>query len=385
MAKDPIKKDKNGKYYFRVHLGFDSAGKRVQKYRSGFNTKKEARNKYYELLLQKDDFLKDEIDTISFKEYIDSIFIPWYKNQVKSQTYENRMSIINAHFNYFNRMSIKEIKPIHVQKWQLKLSEKYKPSYVRGVQGLFSLAIDRAIVLNLIKTNPSKTIGNVKKQKTKLQFWTKEEFENVLSVIDKKDFYQHFQYVSIWLLFMTGIRIGEAMALSWDDLDFNTGILNIDKTMIYKNRNNYRYSDPKTKASKRQIVLDDDTLKLLQEWKDIQFTVIRTDKFILSYNGFPTQKHNLGRAIDRYSKQAKIHSIRTHDLRHSHASLLIELGENALIIRDRLGHEDIETTLGTYGHLYPNTNYEVASKLNGIINTNLNRNQFTSETPSNVQ
>ncbi len=87
----------------------------------------------------------------------------------------------------------------------------------------------------------------------------------------------------------------------------------------------------------------------------------------MSYNGIPTQKHTISYAIDRYAKKAGVHRIRIHGLRHSHASLLISMGENPLIIKDRLGHEDIETTLGTYGHLYPNSNFEVANKLNGII------------------
>src|SRR5699024_12607051 len=80
-----------------------------------------------------------------------------------------------------------------------------------------------------------------------------------------------------------------------------------------------------------------------------------------------SQKHTLSHAITRYSKTAGVHRIRLHALRHSHASLLISMGENPLIIKDRLGHEDIETTLGTYGHLYPNSNFEVAHKLGGIL------------------
>ena len=72
-------------------------------------------------------------------------------------------------------------------------------------------------------------------------------------------------------------------------------------------------------------------------------------------------------ALKLLAKKAGVHRIRIHALRHSHASLLISMGENPLIIKDRLGHEDIETTLGTYGHLYPNSNFEVANKLNGAI------------------
>lgn len=385
MAKDTIKKAKNGTYYFRVHLGFDSKGKRIQKYRSGFKTKKQARECYYELQLQKSEFLKEETEDIDFSNYINSIFLPWYKTQVKRQTYENRIAIIKKHFIYFDKYTVGKIEPIHVQKWQLKMSETLKSSYVRAVQGLFSLAMDRAVVLGLTEQNPSKVIGNVKKQKTKIRFWTKEEFEQVISVINRDDYYQHFSYVSIWLLFMTGLRIGEATALYWNNLDFDTGVLTVNKSLIYKSQKDYRFGETKTKASNRLIVLDNDTLNLLREWKNVQYGINNLQPFILSYNGYPTQKNTLSHAIKRYSKQVGIHLIRIHDLRHSHASLLIALGENPLVIRDRLGHEEIETTLGTYGHLYPNTNYEVASKLDGIITvrdksdkTPLTRNQFTS-------
>lgn len=265
-------------------------------------------------------------------------------------------------------MGIDTIEPIHVQKWQLSLMKNLKPSYVRSIQGLFSLAMDRAVVLGLAELNPSKVIGNVKKQKVTIEFWTLDELKKVLSVVNTKEFYEYFHYISILLLFMTGMRIGEATALSWKDIDFETGILSITKNLIYKSQNDYRYGDTKTKASNRHIVLDSDTIELLKKWKSAQTRIIPTTNFILSYNGYPTQKHTLSHAIKRYAKLAGVHSIRTHDLRHSHASLLIQLGENPLIIRDRLGHEEIETTLGTYGHLYPNTNYEVASKLNGLIN-----------------
>ena len=80
--------------------------------------------------------------------------------------------------------------------------------------------------------------------------------------------------------------------------------------------------------------------------------------------GFPTSKHTLPRALEKLAGLADVHRIKIHALRHSHASLLISMGENPLLIKERLGHEKIQTTLGTYGHLYPNTNVEVAKKIN---------------------
>ncbi|WP_142971117.1 site-specific integrase [Enterococcus faecium] len=384
MTKDPIKRAKNGTYYFRANLGYDANDKKIQKYRSGFRTKKEAKEEYYKLLLMKPDEFVEAENKMSFKQFVEELFLPWYRTKVKTRTYENRLKTILKHFPYFYKLAVSDIEPIHVQKWQLKLSKTLKPSYVRSVQGLFSVAMDRAVVLGLTTTNPSKIVGNVKKQKQVVDFWTKEEFEKVIALFYKGDFYQHFLFMSLWLLFMTGMRIGEATAIQWDDIDFETGMLSIDKTLYYKSQKEYYFTSPKTRASVRHIVLDKTTLQFLKEWRNVQQKVVKTS-FVMSYNGIPTQKYTIAHAIDRYSKKAGVHRIRIHGLRHSHASLLISMGENPLIIKDRLGHEDVQTTLGTYGHLYPNSNFQVADKLNGVIDfepteENLDhspRNQFT--------
>lgn len=388
MATDVIKKAKNGTYYFRANIGHDVNGKKIQKYCSGFKTIKEAKAEYSKLILTSpEEFIIEEEKKkpTSFKSFIDDIFIDWYKSQVKLRTFESRLPAIRKHFKYFDKFAVNEIEPIHVQKWQLKLAKEYTPSYVRSIHGLFSIAMDRAIVLGLAETNAGRVVGNVKKRKVKIEFWTKKEFEQVLSVIYKDDYYQHFIFMSFWLLFMTGMRIGEATALQWEDINFDTGVIRITKTLYYKNINDYQFVEPKTRASIRDIVLDSDTLALLKEWQERQQDILDTG-FIMSYNGFPTQKSCMSHAITRFSKLAGVHRIKTHALRHSHASLLISMGENPLIIKDRLGHEDIETTLGTYGHLYPNSNFEVASKLKGIIAQNTaqenvdihaSKNQFT--------
>ncbi len=183
--------------------------------------------------------------------------------QVKIRTYENRVNSIRKYFSYFYKLPVNKIEPIHVQKWQSKLFKTLSASYIRNVQGIFSIAMDRAVVLEMAKQNPSKIVGNVKKQKSQIDCWTIDEFEKVLSCIYREDYYQNFLYVSLWFLFMTGMRIGEATAIQWEDIDFDTGVLKIDKTLYYKNLNHYEFVEPKTKASNRFIVLDADTLNLL--------------------------------------------------------------------------------------------------------------------------
>lgn len=286
---------------------------------------------------------------------------------MKESTYINRRVTIQKHFKYFYKMATDEIEPINVQNWQLKMAKEFSPNYIRIVQGMLSIAFDRAIVLGLAKKNPSRMIGNIKSKKTKVDFWTLEEFQKVISLLYKGDYYEHYLFMSFWLLFMTGMRIGEASALQWSDIDFQTGMLSITKTLYYKTMNDYKFVEPKTQASIRTLYIDSDTINELKAWKEVQQKVLPKCKLVLSYNGTPTSKTTLPRALEKLAKLAGVHRVKIHALRHSHASLLISMGENPLLIKERLGHEKIQTTLGTYGHLYPNTNLEVANKLTGIL------------------
>ena len=368
MAKDPIKKADNGTYYFRANLGYHPiTGKQIQKYRSGFATKKEAREEYSRLILSSVKELDEKKKTVSFQTFIEDTYLLWYKTQVKESTYLNRYSTIQKHFAYFYKMATDEIEPIHVQSWQLELAKQFSPNYIHVVQGLLSLAFDRAIVLGIAKKNPSRIIGNIKSKKTQVDFWTLEEFQKVISLLYKGDYYEHYLFISFWVLFMTGMRIGEAAALLWSDIDFDTGLLSITKTMYYKSMDDFKPVEPKTQASVRTIYVDADTIRELKAWQEVQKKVLKNCDYVLSYNGIPTSKHTLPRALEKLAELAGVHRIKIHALRHSHASLLISMGENPLLIKERLGHEKIQTTLGTYGHLYPNTNLEVANKLTGVL------------------
>lgn len=384
--KSQIKQANDGTFFFRLTVGsHPKTGKQVQKYQSGFKTRKEAESAYAALLVQKGSLESVEPrQKIPFKSYIEDIFLPWYKTQVKLQTYESRLNMVQNHFPYFYGKSLDKIKPLHIQRWQTQLCEQYKNSFVRMVQGSLYKAFKKAQLLGLIQENPAEHIGNVKKEKAKIDFWTKDEFEQVIATINTDEYYQYFIYASLTFLFMTGMRIGEATALNWNDIDFELGTVQINKNLIYKNRENYYLSDPKTSASNRTIALDQHTLAVLKQWQSLQSQATHTD-FVLSYNQFPTTKGTIAKSISRYAKMANIHRITVHALRHSHASLLISMNVSPNLIKERLGHEDIKTTLGTYGHLYPNSDFEVAKQLNGILNIKfslqnqpvLTKNQFT--------
>ena len=138
MANDQIKKADNGTYYFRANLGFDhSTGKRIQKYRSGFKTKKEAKEEYAKLVLQfASQSLPTEQKRISFGTFIEDTYLPWYQTQVKESTFENRAGTVRKHFSCFYEKFTDAIEPIDIQNWRLALIRAgYSPNYVRVTQG----------------------------------------------------------------------------------------------------------------------------------------------------------------------------------------------------------------------------------------------------------
>ncbi|EKL7631927.1 site-specific integrase, partial [Enterococcus faecalis] len=164
----------------------------------------------------------------------------------------------------------------------------------------------------------------------------------------------------------------------WKDVNLDRRYLTVKKSLYYKNAQTYELVSPKTRASIRTIYLDEDTVHYLRDWKKRQDDVGGIE-FVLSYNSVPTQKHTVRHVIKRHAKLAEVHDIRIHALRHSHASLLISMGTNALLIKERLGHEDVQTTLGTYGHLYPSSSTEIANELKGIVNVEFTNQNMASE------
>ncbi len=189
----------------------------------------------------------------------------------------------------------------------------------------------------------------------KMKFWTKEEFDTFITCVDKPIYNFIFN-----LLFYTGIRCGELLALTGNDFDIANKTLSINKTFYVVNRKKVT-APPKTSKGERVISLPNFIIDLFNEYIPLIYD------YSLDKRLFPITASTVRYQLCRYCKKANIKQIRIHDLRHSHASLLINLGFQPLIISERLGHEDIQTTFNIYGHLYPNSQSEIADKLDEIF------------------
>lgn len=167
-------------------------------------------------------------------------------------------------------------------------------------------------------------------------------------------------------LFYTGLHFSEMQALQWRDLDIETKSIIISKDLYYKTSEDWSFDDLKNKQSQRIVTLNNETYRMLLVWKDRQSDLykVNEDSFIFSFNSLPTNKYFPYNYITRFASIAEVKRIKTHALRHSHASYLIQLDVNIIAIARRLGHKDVQEVLKTYGHLYPHYQFDVVSNIN---------------------
>ena len=182
-------------------------------------------------------------------------------------------------------------------------------------------------------------------------FWTKEEYLKFADVMMDKP----LSYYAFEMLYWCGIRMGELLALTPKDFDFEKQTLTINKSYQRLNGRDV-ITSPKTKKSNRVIKMPRFLCEEMQEYIGMLYEVNENDRL------FPITKHYLHHEMDRGAKLAGVKRIRIHDLRHSAISLLIEMGFSALAIAERVGHESIDITY-RYAHLFPTKQTEMANKL----------------------
>ena len=229
----------------------------------------------------------------------------------------------------------------------------YSPVYLKTVNNQLSAIFNHAVKFYNLRENPCKKAGSMGKKKNReMLFWTKEEYLKFAeAMMDKPRFYYAFE-----MLYWCGIREGELLALTPSDFDFKKGTVSINKS-YQRLKGQDVVTTPKTEKSNRTITMPQFLVEEMQEYLTQLYDVGLDDRMFL------VTKSGLQREMIRGSKEAGVKRIRIHDIRHSHVSLLIDMGFSATAIADRVGHESIDITYN-YAHLFPSKQTEMADKLN---------------------
>ncbi|GAQ19499.1 integrase [Oceanobacillus picturae] len=358
------------KYGYRVKLGIDRiTGKAIQEHRRGFRTAVEAHEARTAALKKKQDLGTLSNANMTYNMFMEQYYIPEYKNSVESSTFRSRERILIELKGRFAKKKPRDISTLDILDYKNQLLEKHSKNYARLKFGVFSRTLKHAKKHGLIKENLVEIVGGIPKHKPEVNYWTKTEFEKVIQTFNIDDFYEHMSFMMIYLYYTTGMRVNELTALYWsENIDFENKQIRVFHNLDYTNGKVWeRKTKMKTEAGRRIISIDDDTIRILLDWKQKQESIGKYN-FVLSYTGEPVGKSTIGRIVKRHAKIAGVKEISPKGLRHSHASFLInELNVNPLVVQKRLGHSDIQITLGVYAHLYPTIDSEIANQINGKI------------------
>ena len=357
------KDEKTGTYYFKISLGTDpSTGKRRRTTRRGFKKKSDAIKAYNDLKNQYYDGQIHQLKKITLETFY-SDYMAIAKNRLKESSYDSRdMAMKNSIIVKFGAYPLDKIRPLEVQRWmQSQLDNGYAPATINQHLSFFKDLMNKAVELEVISSNKIARVKSLKVERNEMEIWTPTEFEQFLSTFNLNNMKEQMYYTLFKLLFYSGLRINEALALTKEDIvDVH---VEVTKIIYMKSKTDWKLTSPKSRFSKRNVTLDEDTLSTLMTWQeqapyDMLFTL----------DNEPLSRQTVGYFMKKHAQLAKIKPIRVHDLRHSHASLLISLNINILAIAKRLGHKDATQVIETYGHLYPEYQFDIVKNIEDFKN-----------------
>ena len=342
------KDKKTGKWLIQYRYT-DWQGKRRKSTKRGFATKREAEEWLRNFLItQKADFDMKFADF--WKMYCADMETRLREHTIRTKKYIVELKILP----YFGNKRVNDITAADIRQWQNELIKMgYSPTYLKTINNQLSAIFNYAVRYYDLKSNPCAKAGSMGKSKAEeMDFWTVEEFRKFIdSVMNKR-----LSYMAFMTLYWTGMRLGELLALNPKDVDLEKRTISITKSYQRLGKKDV-VSPPKTPKSKRVITIPEFLATDIKDYMDSLYDLQENDRL------FPITKYYLEHEMQRGIKESGVKRIRVHDLRHSHASMLIELGFSPLEIANRLGHEKVETTLNTYAHLYPNKQTKLAERL----------------------
>lgn len=325
----------------------------------GFKTRREALQWENEFQLKQQGSIE-----MSFADFV-NVYREDRTPRLKESTTVMKDNIIDTKLvPYFGSKSIQDISTRDVIQWQNemlrfrdpKTSKPYSKSYLKTIHNQLSAVFNHAVRHYKLKENPAMLVGNMGTDKgIQMNYWTKEEYLRFADVMMEEP----LAYYCFQVLYWCGIREGELMALTLQDIDFKNKLININKTYQHLKGKDI-ITDPKTPKSKRIIQMPNFLVEELLDYVNMIYDLNPADRL------FPVCKSYLYRMMKKGAEEAGLKKIRVHDLRHSHVSLLIHLGYSAVAIAERVGHESMDITY-RYAHLFPTVQQDMASKLDQMM------------------
>ncbi|NME98843.1 site-specific integrase [Aneurinibacillus aneurinilyticus] len=360
---------RGSKWSFSIDIGRNpETGKRKQKTVSGFKTKKEAEKVCAELIAQIENGSYVNASSDTFGPFILNYMETVAKQETRPSTYYSQLSVVKNHLvPELGRVKLKDLSPIHLQKfYNMKLKEGLSNNYVRKMHGVINKALNTALKWGMISKNPGSLVKPPRANKRDIHVWSMEQANHFLEFMKGKR-----NYIVFVLAIYTGMRRGEILALRWQDCNLDEGKLSVRQTLYGTGIDQLQFRETKTKAARRVISLPPFVVNCLKKHKTEQNeqklrlgnAYKSLDLVVATPLGTPVEPNTMNDYFQKQTKHAGLPVIRFHDLRHTHATILLRMGENPKLVSERLGHASVTITLDTYSHVLPDMQKDLAANL----------------------
>lgn len=366
---------------FRISENGEPKNKRL----SGFATRDDAEIAYKNYLSLHGNGIK------SFKklyeEYLNSVAY-----SLKGSTLYNKMRVFELHIlPFFDKRDAFRVNKRELIEWRTWLMKKRSKksqnalsvSYINNIRAelcaFFSYLNQVYDIPNIVLS--MKPLKKNWEQVKEMRFYDLKQFKRLITRMKraKSPRIKNMWVTFFMMLYYSGARVGEVLALSDTDIDFSSGMVYINKSLTRKTLDGspYKITTPKNKGSIRNISLPKHLLHQLSEYLEWKKQMEISGYFLFGGEK-PLGSFSYSRMLKNYSIIAGLPCIRIHDFRHSHASLLINLGANVALVSRRLGHINTQQTLNTYSHLFPNYDKEIMKLLDKCETHKYTKNNFVS-------
>lgn len=357
----------DGLWICEITLGYDDNGKRIRKTVSSKDIEK-LKKKLNDLRFYNDRKMVAEASSTSLFDWLREWLLTYKKNTVKPTTYDMYYNNIYTHIKpVLGNYKLDKITQITIQRFinDLYTEKNLSASTLKKVIITISQAYEKAIELNMLYTNPCKGVIIPNKEKRKALAFTEQEQTDFLAQCQSGSTYDNL----FTFAFFTGLRLGELLALTWDDYDAENQTISVNKNIAVvneytddiKGRQKTVIDTTKTESGERIVPLSQKALEALSSQRSNTSDFV----FIFSSNkGTPLSKRNIYKVFNKRLEAASIQShVTFHSFRHSFATRLLEKGADIKTVSELLGHKSIQITLDTYSHVGKNLKKQTVNLL----------------------
>ncbi|MBT2755895.1 site-specific integrase [Mesobacillus foraminis] len=372
MAGYPKKDIKNGTYYFVLEAGKNPNGTRKRLKRTGFKTLREAKAEMAELTLaiKNGDFLRE--NKMSLSQYLDYWLDNYARTNTKPKTFAEYEKMVKNHLKLsLGGIMLHELRSIHLQSYYKDKLKVLSAQTITHHHRLLSKALNDAVDWEFLIKNPAKGAKPPKPVKMEMNTLNVEQLNMLLATARERT---PIYYPVIFAAAHTGMRKSELMGLTWKNVNFKAQRFYIRQTITEANGTYFFNQIPKNEKP-RGVKLTAELAKLVLHLKNehddrknaLGEAFNEHDLVFCNSKGNIMAPSEITRALKRALRAAHLPDIRFHDLRHSHATILLQENVHPKIVSARLGHSKIQVTMDTYSHITDSIEGIAVDYLNDLL------------------